>query len=615
MLDRLLYLAGYALYWLLFFLFFKAVFLIYNSYLAIELPLSEIVGIFWHGLPMDMSFTAYTLALPYLLIAVDTFVGLGNGRWLRPTLLVYNTALVFLYSFICTADLELYQAWGFRIDTSPLNYLNTPKEMFASVGSSPIWLLITLNIITNIFFSEFYKRTVHRLLPWKYQNYRLVGVPFLLLAGSLVIVMRGGLQTIPLKQSTVFFSNNYFSNQAALNAPWNFMYALNKYKNTDENPYKFMAPEEANQLVNSLYNQDSTQTTSNRTWLNTDRPNIVLIIWESFTAKVVEPLGGMPDVTPNFNKLSKEGILFTNMYASGDRSDKGLVAILSGYPAQPSQTIMKEPQKSRNLPQLSKTLNQAGYYNSFYYGGELDFANLRSFLHFGSYNSLVSDDDFAEEDRNSKWGAHDGVVANRLLADIDSFPQPFFCNWFTLSSHEPFEIPAEYKFGNQNSTEGFLSSHYYTDAVVGNFISTLQTKPWWNNTLVIIIADHGHPEPNNAQGFEPNKFTIPMLWLGGALNQTGRVESTLSQTDIAAMLLDEINLDRSVYTWSKNVLRGQPAFAQYVFNNGLAFVTDSAYIIQDNISRELIRESGNIQKLLPLGQAHLQKSYSDYLIR
>ena len=233
----------------------------------------------------------------------------------------------------------------------------------------------------------------------------------------------------------------------------------------------------------------------------------------------------------------------------------------------------------------------------------------------GAYQTLISDDDFEEKDRNSKWGAHDNVVAQRIMNDINNFPEPFFTNWFTLSSHEPFEIPMEYKFGNASNTDLFLSSHYYTDSVIGNFIDFAKKQNWWSNTLVIIAADHGHPEPNQAQGFEKNKFTIPMLWLGGALKQKGQYTATLSQTDLAALLLHELDSDASAYSWSKDPRCGQPAFASYVYKNGLGHVTDSAYVVYDFISNSVIADSGNTTGILRNGKGHLQKSYKDYLTR
>lgn len=182
------------------------------------------------------------------------------------------------------------------------------------------------------------------------------------------------------------------------------------------NPYVYMETEKANQIVQALYSKSVHQYPD---LLKAQRPNIILILWESFTAKTVKSLGGMEGVTPEFEKLISEGVLFSNFYASSDRSDRGITAVLSGYPAQPTRSIIKTPAKACKLPTLASSLDKAGYSTSFYYGGELDFANIRSYLVNSGFDKMVGKDDFEEKDCNSKWGAHDHVVFDKFLLDTD----------------------------------------------------------------------------------------------------------------------------------------------------------------------------------------------------
>src|SRR5690606_28715715 len=122
-------------------------------------------------------------------------------------------------------------------------------------------------------------------------------------------------------------------------------------------------------------------------------------------------------------------------------TDKGIVGILSGYPAQPISSIVKNPDKSRTLPHLATAFSREGYHTAFYYGGEMEFANIKSYLMQGAFRELVDVNAFRKADRNSKWGAHDGVVMERFKLALQTMPQPFFANWLTLSSHEPYETP------------------------------------------------------------------------------------------------------------------------------------------------------------------------------
>lgn len=375
-----------------------------------------------------------------------------------------------------------------------------------------------------------------------------------------------------------------------------------------------MSREEA---TNILYNVQNKSETTRSIPLTHPSPNVLLIVWESFTAKVVSSLGGVAGVTPRFDSLRHEGVFFTNIYASGDRSDKGLVALLSGYPAQPTTSIITIPAKTATLPSLPKLFKSKAYSTSFYYGGESEFANIKSYLLQHSFDRIIDKKNFSSEDMNSKWGAHDHVVFDRLLTDLDGESSPFFTTLFTLSSHEPFEVPVETAIPGTDNEHKFLNSHHYTDASLGAFIDKAKTKPWWKNTLVIIIADHGHPLPHLNTN-KPSQFHIPMLWLGGALPAQGMTIDTLgSQTDLAATLLNQLGYTSSDFKWSNNLLgRDRTPYAFYSFNNGFGWMRPGGYLVYDNVGRVETEKKGAIQpRDTRLGMAYLQTLFDDFLSR
>ncbi|EMR02466.1 LTA synthase family protein [Cesiribacter andamanensis] len=612
---RFFYLLGYFFFWLVFFLFSKAVFLIYHQALAAELTPTQILGIFWHGLPLDLSTSAYLSLIPFLLLSLSAHR--PYTPWLARALMAYTTLALFVVTVLCTSDLELFSIWGFRMDASPFNYVNTPKEMMASVGSSPLLLLILLNVLINVFFSMLYRHQLHGLLP-RLQAHKHGRLPLVLATFGLLLPMRGGLQREPIDQSRAFFSNNHFANQAALNLPWNVVQALTEQLDADKHPYLYQAPAQADSLVAQLYSPLPTAADTSFVLLNQQRPNVILIIWESLTAKVSEPLGGLQEVTPRFTELSRQGLLFSRMYASGDRSDKGLVAILSGYPAQPIPTITNHPEKAHKLPHLSQRLSREGYHTSFYYGGDLAFANLRNYLRFGQWQHVTGITNFTKEERSGKWGAPDGTVLARMAHELQQAPTPFFSTVFTLSSHEPFDLPPGVapRFGGKSAESKFLSAHYYTDSVLGAFVDQARRQPWWDNTLLIILADHGHTDPGLSQVYEPKKFHIPMLWLGGALKEKGTIwPHALSQTDLIASLLGQLQLESEEFPWSRDVfIPGSRPFAPYFFKDGVGFVTDSSWLSWDNIGGKLIGQQGAASEAeLPYARSYLQTSFADFL--
>ena len=524
--------------------------------------------------------------------------------------------MILLISFLTIADLELYKAWGFRLDSTAVQYLNTPKEMVASVSSSPIIWLISIFILLSTFCVWLYISNFKKLIssPVKSINILNVFLYFFFLL-FLFIPIRGGFQQIPINQSDVYFSDKLFANHAAVNIPWNLVHSLLKKDFKHHNPYVYFNETQARRYLDSLYKPKNDLP---NTLLNTQRPNIIFIILESYTAKFVGCMGGEPGVTPDIDKIAKEGMLFTNIYASGERSEKGLVALLSGYPTQTTTSIIMTPSKTEGLPHLNKFLKQQGYHSAYYYGGELAFANIKSYLLNAGYDKLVSKVDFDKKDYNSKWGVHDHVLLNRFVQDISKEKQPFFYTLFTLSSHEPYDIPTKPKFTGNDETTKYKNSFNYTDGAIGNFIKQAKMQAWWDSTLIVMVADHGHRLPGNDPNDRPTKFKIPLILTGGALKLKGLVNNTIgSQTDIAYTLLQQMGLQTESFNWSKNLLdTAAKQFAFYIFNNGFGFVDPNGAITFDNVSKKIIyKDIGADTQQLNVGKAYMQLSSDDFIKR
>jgi phosphoglycerol transferase MdoB-like AlkP superfamily enzyme len=364
------------------------------------------------------------------------------------------------------------------------------------------------------------------------------------------VPIRGSFSVAPMNTGFVYFHRTKaYANHAAINVVWNFLYNLSK-NTTLKYPEDFLPKEVAEQYFLELHPQHDT--TATRLW-KTDRPNIILFILESFTADVIEPLGGMPGIAPNLNQLCTEGVLFTNIYASGDRTDKGLISILSGYPAQPVTSIIKNPAKTQRLPYLNHYMLDLGYNTSFVYGGDIDFANFRSYLTNSRFDHITSDEDFPEEYNQSKWGVHDHIVFQQALQECDTARQPFFKVILSLSSHEPFDVPMVAKFPGKDGESLFINSCYYTDRCIGEFIIKAKASDWWDNTVVIFIADHGHRHPGNKELKDKERYRIPLLMVGGAVKQDAIIEKFASQTDLANTLLGQLAKPSRSFTLRKKI--------------------------------------------------------------
>jgi len=601
--ERLKFFGLLASFWLVFFTLSRIIFLIYLHDQSSQLTWKEIFTPLFLGLRMDAAMAGYWLLLPGLIFMTSSVLPKRVVYLLQG---IVTTILLFISTLLVVADLELYKHWGFRINSTPLMYLET--EAMSSVNATVLIFLVLIFIgLFASFLFIYWKKLAPQLLTLS-KLPLLWGLVWLIITGALIIPIRSSVSVAPLNTGFVYFhKTKAFPNHVGINPVWNFFKSVagddsHRYSNN------FYTPADLNQQFDSL------MVTHGKTLrlLSEKKPNIILIILESFTSKIVEPLGGMPGITPELNALTKEGILFKNFYANGDRTDKGLVSLLSSYPAQPRSSIVKYPNKTQYLPYLPKVLSKNGYHTSFVYGGDVGFANMESYLTQGGFSHITDEDEFDSNLNNSKWGIADHYVFNQLLQEIDTANSPFFKVMLSLSSHEPFEVPMETVIKGADESSMFLNACYYTDKSLGEFIRKAKQQTWWKNTLIIITADHGHRFPNPDELKEKERFKIPMLWLGGAIKTDTTIENFGGQTDLSSTLLNQLSFDQSGFLFSRNILsENKNSFALYIFNNGYGYVSPTNENIYDFDLQNYLKQEGNPKENAG-GKAYMQKLFDDY---
>lgn len=612
--KSIIFLLSYTFFWVGYFVFARLFFLMYYLEKTREIGLSESIKTFFFGFQLDLSFASYLSIIPFLLFAFSKIIASKKVIFIIHS---FTYLCIIFISLLLFIDAGLYQAWGIRLDTSLLPYLNTPELMISSASKTQLFWGIVGWILVSLTFSYLYKLSViPKLKLATYKNWKEFPL-FILFFGALIIPIRGGFQLIPVNQSNVYFSKNMFANHASLNFTWNFFNTIT-HKTDGKNPYISFPTVIANTIIEK--SRKPLLKDSKPDILTSSKPNIILIIWESLSAKVVGSIGGELDVTPNLNCLSEEGMLFTNFYGNGDRTDKGIPAILSGYYPQPVGQIMRMPNKTRSLTMLPKKMTDLGYENSYYYGGDLNFGNMNTYLRNAGISKIVDGSEFDEEDWNSKWGAHDDVFMQRFEDDLSTEQkEPFFKIALTLSSHEPYEIKGAYKFGKDSEDNLYRSAHHYTDSIIGKFVDFAKTQSWYKNTLIVIMADHGHNSPaHEGPHFSPKKFHIPMLWLGGALKKPGsKIDIVSSQVDFSYTLLQLLNGDVTGFDFGKNIFQNNiEQYAHYTFNKGFGTLTKEGVFVFDFVSNTpILSEGKNTKKLDSLGKALTQMSYQDFLDR
>ena len=593
--QRLLLFFKYYLFWIVLFQLQKLFFILVQYKLMGDISLSDCLQVMAHAFPLDLSVASYITAVLGLLLVVSNWV---NVRLIRCISHVFTAVVLAIVVFVLIGDNSTFSFWGYHWDKSIFTFLQSPKEVLAC---AVWWQWILVTILFLIWFVacgfvylkwlkwdkvELESRTTTRL--WQ------TGV-WLLITAFLFLPMRGSVTVSTMNTGRVYFSNNQMLNQAAVNPLFNIIESLSE--NTfDLNKYTYMSSVEAQQLTQQLLPAD--RWTHTEEVFATQRPNIVLVILESFSSNAL-------DAMPNLMRLAQEGIYFSNAYSSSYRTDRGIVSLMSAFPGQPTSSLMTVPSKSRNLPQIGKALKQEGYLLNFYYGGDEDYTNMRSYLIDGGFENRVADKDFPLQDRMSKWGAHDHIVLERASYEIrqryTQYPDnQYFDAILTLSSHEPFEVPFTSDFSH-----AYLNSVAYTDSCLGAFVDSLKQHPLWNSTIVILSSDHGYPYPNGITNYNPMRYRIPMAIGGGALQQQMQVPTLCSQIDLVPTVLHAMGLDTQAYPFSKNILdTTQTQFAFYAFNDGFALLTPQDTIIVDAKANMLLQ--GNNEFLNQQAHAFMQ---------
>ena len=564
-----------------------------------------------HGLSLDCTVAGYVSVLPLLFVFVSLWCRVSERvtRWVFG---VYFGCVSVCSAAIFAVDLALYEHWGFRIDSTLLIYLADPREALASVD---FWLGVRQTALFLCYAAAMFwtYRRIGRLfdgrpLPWRAALPWSLGV--CLLAGFDFLAIRGGVQVSVANVSKVYFSTEMLLNHAAVNPVFSFLSSLGS-RSDYASQYPFFDEETRAQNFDALRGNRPDAVPAEHL-LSGSRPNVVIVILESFARTVMDAdVDGRP-VMPFMRQLKDEGLWFENFFANSFRTDRGEVAILSGFPAQTVTSVMKLPTKNRNLPSVARSLAREGYDTRFVYGGDLNFTNQSSYMYATGWRKLFWLKDFSFDAPTSKWGYDDRVMCEWFGDRVVEWSEraresgrPFLAGFLTLSSHAPFEVPFD-KFDDRE-----LNAMAFSDECVGRMVERWKASPAWDNLLVVLVADHGFSYPKTLAYNEPLRHRIPMIWTGGALATPPRtIDAYASQIDLCATLLGQLGIAHDDFEYSKDIFDPTlPKFAYYTFVEGFGVVDTSGHVVYDAAADRVVDETA--PGLLDIGRTLLQTTYVD----
>ncbi len=591
------------------------------------------------GFPLDLSITGYLMIFLNIVLEIRKF-GVSKKlkwpwiQWVCLKSYTWAISLVFmLHVIILITDIFLFHYWQWRINSQAIMYLSNWKIILKTLPSFVfVGIALILGVILFVIFHR--PRISPIVLTEKKTQLSVFNLCLLLLY---FVFARGGISDTPINLGSVLKEGSLSVKVSSINGVWN---ALNSLSNTTSlfSINKLLVDEKNEEEAYKRYNpnyhwSDSLISTKVKSfWLNdyNSKPNVHLIILEGINQHWLERKN-----TPliQLKKLSANFLSFSKCYAVGDRTDKGLASVVTGWSGEPGPGIMFSPDRWNNLQGLPNILKSSNYTSEFWYGGDNDFANYGAFLKTMGYNNLYDinfiDDVNINNDQNNnntstslthpkkiKWGYSDISTAEFIINSNQknkqlgfsktSATRPLFRTWLTLSTHEPFDIVGD--FARKSDKQLFVSSMKHLDSAIFNYISSLsEDADLWENSLVIIVSDHGKVFGlEDLPWSEAEFFRIPLLIGGGALNEKligKKWNSIVSQSDLYATL-SYLLTDNS---FGSNKPWGRPMFNFNGFNQAMCFKGDYSLLIEgDHENLGHIQEFANSMNYIELQRKSLQ---------
>ncbi len=520
--------------------------------------------IFPIGTRMDLIIMSYIAFLPTLLIC------------LLPEKTLYTIRKFFSFYFILSLFLFLFMELATRdfineYDTRPnklfVDYLIYPKEVGGTLLKSYLGsMMITFIILVLVFWMlmKYAPKLFHpKPSPYKTKLILFLPVAFLLFFGA-----RSSLTSKrPINASNAVFSTDQLTNSLGLNSLYTIGFAVYSMKNEGNaaKMYGKMETSEAISRVRKYMNVPDADFLNPNLPFNhlqktdnlRERPyNLVIFLQESLGAEYVGCLGGLP-LTPEFDKLTKEGLLFTKLYCTGTRSVRGIEAVVTGFLPSPSESVVKLGNSQTGFFTLAEALKEKGYDTSFIYGGMANFDNMASFFNGNGFENIIDEPDFDKDKMAMRgtWGYSDedlAVKANDYFKSQGD--KPFFSLMFSTSNHEPFEFPDGRIELYDKKKQTVNNAMKYADFAIGKFFDMAKKEAYFKNTIFIVIADHN--TRTYGKNLVPiNKFHIPALIIGPGVPQGKLYNKLSSQIDIPPTLLNMIGVNAETPMPGRDLLK------------------------------------------------------------
>ena len=498
--------------------------------------------LFLQGLRIDIVALCYLFGVPALL----TVFLHNNKLWLKVLRVWLTLGSVFIL-FMELATPAFVETYDFRPNRLFIEYLIYPQEVFSMLVEGHLTAVIVSSVITLIATMFYWKLSGYVVKNLAVMRWTLRPVAALLIITVSFIGARSSFQHRGINPAMVAFSSDALVNSLVLNSGYSVIYAAQQFKDEDKSSemYGKMDTDEMLRIVKqsrgrpeSDYISDKFPTlTKNQATYQGKPKNIVIILEESLGAQFIGTLGGKP-LSPEFDKLAKEGWLFENLYATGTRSVRGIEAVTAGFTPTPARAVVKLNNAQNGFFTIADLLSQQGYNTSFIYGGEKHFDNMATFFYGNGFKTIIDQQDYKNPKFTATWGVSDEDLfdkANETFTALQKEGKPFFSLVFSSSNHDPFEFPDGKIELYEQPKQTRNNSAKYADYAIGHFFKLAKASNYWKDTIFLVIADHDS-RVAGASLMPIKHFHIPALILGEGI-QPRRDDRLVSQIDMPTTLL------------------------------------------------------------------------------
>jgi len=500
--------------------------------------------LFLIGLRFDIILMSYIAFLPAVLISLlpDSIL-----KHFKKFFNFYFIFFLFLFLLMELSTLDFINQYDTRPNRLFLDYLIYPKEVVGTLLKSYLPSLIITTILLGIALFFAFKHGKKIFYPIE-SAYKTKLILFPVVAFFLFFGARGSLTSKrPINASNAIFCSDQMTNSLGLNSLYTVAFAAYSMKNEgDVKKYGKMDELEAYTRVKK-YMDVSQFIPGEVPFLHLQKPdapqpkyNVVIFLQESLGAEYVGCLNGLP-LTPELDKLSKEGLLFTNLYCTGTRSVRGIEQVTAGFLPNPSESIVKLGGSQQGFFTLADAFGRQNYDTSFIYGGMANFDNMASFFNGNGFKNIIDETDFDKDGKKyamkGTWGYCDedlAVKANEYYKNLGN--KPFFSLMFSTSNHEPFEFPDGRIQLYEQPKNTVHNAMKYADFSIGKFFELAKKEAYFKNTIFVVIADHN--TRTYGKNLVPvNKFHIPALIIAPNVEKGITYDNLASQMDIPSTVL------------------------------------------------------------------------------